>query len=77
MFEFADMMVFGRVFESEGKTWIALRSFEKNLVMAVEKDVPMPAPVMLVEMEDLKKEQKEIVPSSLTTKKGRQVPGEV
>ena len=70
--------LFGKEFKAYEKTWIVLRQINSKLVEAVEKDVPMPAPIMLTQF-DWQKEQTEIDPQNndLTVKKGLNVPGEL
>jgi hypothetical protein len=70
--------LFGKEFKAYEKTWIVLRQINSGLIEAVEKDVPMPAPIMLIQF-DWQKEQTEIDPQnySLTVKKGLNVPGEL
>jgi hypothetical protein len=63
--------LFGKEFKAYEKTWIVLRQINSKLVEAVEKDVPMPAPIMLTQF-DWQQEQTEIdlKNNDLTIKKG-------
>jgi len=44
-------MYLGREFQANGKTWLMISVVNSKLVLAVEKDTPMPAPIMLVEFQ--------------------------
>jgi hypothetical protein len=60
MFDFMDMLSFGKKIQSKGETWISIKYLHDGMYIAVREDALFPAPMYLVK-EDKKEDKKEEV----------------
>ena len=56
MFDFLEMLQFGREIKCAGKSYLVMHSFQKGFYLAIASDAVMPFPAVVVKDDDYKEE---------------------